>query len=183
MTEYSDTTRTRNESSYNGVSRLDDYSTNMVANRDSIKSISNRVDIQKKAATLLKFKEDRDDQIYSNEFDFDDQDLYLSYSKFSQVSESSGIVRSNGPISSNESITESPFVKRIQGKVPVIFEQDSRNSSTSRIKFTLEDRPLQNVIYPIEEMSNDKSNDSSEEKEEMNNEYRNTCLLYTSRCV
>ncbi|KAG2735881.1 hypothetical protein G9P44_002095 [Scheffersomyces stipitis] len=177
MTEYSDTTRTRNESSYNGVSRLDDYSTNMVANRDSIKSISNRVDIQKKAATLSKFKEDRDDQIYSNEFDFDDQDLYLSYSKFSQVSESSGIVRSNGPISSNESITESPFVKRIQGKVPVIFEQDSRNSSTSRIKFTSEDRPLQNVIYPIEEMSNDKSNDSSGEKEEMNNEYRNTISI------
>ncbi|KAK6458033.1 uncharacterized protein RJT20DRAFT_125934 [Scheffersomyces xylosifermentans] len=118
----------------------------------------------RKEQTLKRFQENNDDRIYSEDFDLDDQlDLNLSYSRFSHISSSSsGIVRSNGSGSNHDSISESPFVKRIQGKVQVLFEHDQSRTpnSSNHYRTNLEEKSPENPMYPIEETSNEANDEN-----------------------
>lgn len=83
-----------------------------------------------KIHTLNQFQETNDDLIYTNNFDLDDGDnLDLSFSKFSQLSGSSFIVRNSV---NSASLTDSPFLKRIQNKLDDVEVSTSRLSDESR---------------------------------------------------
>ncbi|KAK6465090.1 hypothetical protein DFJ63DRAFT_283445 [Scheffersomyces coipomensis] len=75
----------------------------------------------KKELTLNKYREFPDELEDGKGFE---EDFNLSFSRFSHISGSSVIVRSTGS-KSDQSVIESPFVKRIQGKLNGIIFEDS----------------------------------------------------------
>lgn len=81
--------------------------------------------------SLSKYQESDDDSVYAKDFDFDNDDLNLSYSKFSHLSGVSfATSRDSG---SMDMINESPFIKKIQAKLDIEFEHNSRTKVRENI--------------------------------------------------
>lgn len=88
--------------------------------------------LNNKTQTLSQFRETRDDMIYTNNFELEEgENLDLSYSKFSQLSGSSFIVRNS---TKSGSISDSPFLKRIQNKLDKIEVTSSSSRSSDELK-------------------------------------------------